>query len=709
MLIDELRNINGLLCPDWQQPASLAENLNAVLSVFAVHSALGEITLLLDTRKLPEDLQEDAQMLLCEVLLELSLDPGSGDLEALNLGITGAMDGDEWQDILPWLNFRVILPGADGGALSEPELAALPAVTAAQIGEVAVHEPMRLQSIERWGHYYAERQDLAIAQDYYRQYLAAYPNQASAYLQVSEGWLRAQQPQTAIQVLQQGVQQCPESQELCFWLVIRHKQSQAYSEARRVAQQAYRQFPQAFTFKLMQELLLPEIYQTVAEVAQARTGFAAGLERAIAAVDLKAGQQRHQALQGILRHTNFFLAYQGQDDRALQEQYGQFVHRVMAANYPQWTLPLRPVPGRRKIRVGYLSSFLCSWSGTILFLHWLKYANLEDFEIYAYHIGETVDAVTQEFEAHSQHFYHIVNDLERVCQQVRGDQLDVLIFPELGMEAMTFCIAGLRLAPVQCMAWGQPVTSGLPTVDYFLSSEGMEPPAEAQLGQDLGQDHYSETLVRLPGVGISYPPIQVSPPRRLRADFGLRPNAVVYLSSQAPYKYLPQHDDLYPRIALQVPEAQFMFLRAGIPTQRLVQAFASFGLDSQDYCVFSPVLPREAYFDLLSHCDVYLDTLEWAGGNTTLDAIAANLPVVTCPGPLMRSRHSYGFLKTMGVLETIATDPENYVAIAARLAHDKPWRNQIRQAMDETRGVLFDHPEAIRPLEDFLKQAIAAL
>jgi predicted O-linked N-acetylglucosamine transferase (SPINDLY family) len=269
----------------------------------------------------------------------------------------------------------------------------------------------------------------------------------------------------------------------------------------------------------------------------------------------------------------------------------------------------------------------------------------------------------------------------------------------LGMDATTLCIAGLRLAPIQCMAWGQPVTSGLPTLDYFLSSELMEPAN--------GQDHYTEALVRLPGVGISYPEISVPPVQRDRASFGLREDSIVYLSSQAPYKYLPQHDAIYAQIACQVPNAQFMFLRAGIPQTRLDRAFAAVGLDSQAYCVFSPVLARSDYFDLLSLVDVYLDTPDWSGGNTTLDAIACHLPIVTCPGALMRGRHSYGFLMAIGVTETIADDLTQYVSIAARLATDAPWREAIRAALRQSAPQLFENPLPTQQLEAFLLRAIA--
>ena len=75
----------------------------------------------------------------------------------------------------------------------------------------------------------------------------------------------------------------------------------------------------------------------------------------------------------------------------------------------------------------------------------------------------------------------------------------VLLYPEVGMDMIVGWLAAQRLAPVQCVAWGHPETTGMPTIDYFLSSDFMEPPDAAT--------HYTESLVRMPHLGhISRPP-----------------------------------------------------------------------------------------------------------------------------------------------------------------------------------------------------------
>lgn len=701
MLIDQLRAINLIIFLDWSgSENAIFHDLEAVLSMLFTHPAKQDITLLIDTQTLTDDLQESANLLLLQIILQLTLEESVAVSDDLQVGLTGSLAADEWQRVRSLLTARIAISADDRQTIQQLGADSLPAWSVSDLSQASVYEAARIDSWLKWGDYCLANGAIEQAISYYQSYLPQRPHQAEVYLKLSEAYQQQGQWLAALQVLQDGVENCPQARELYFWLIVRSNERGSYLDARTIAQQAATQFPDDYTFKLLSHLLLPQQYNTPEEIDTYRAGFTQGLERLIQETSLNTPQERQQALNGISHVTNFFLAYQERNDVDLQRQYGELVHRIMAANYPQWVQShsLLPSDPPQRIRIGYLSSFLCGWSGTVLFLNWLKYADRSQFEIYAYHIGDRVDAATQLFQAYSTRFYHLPASLETICQQVLDDCLQALIFPELGMDAKTLCIAGLRLAPIQCMAWGHPVTSGLPTIDYFLSSELMEP--------ENGQEHYSEQLVRLPGVGISYPPIDVPPLQRDRAFFGLRDDAVVFLSSQAPYKYLPQYDCLYADIARQVPAAQMMFLRGGIPVERLERAFKAVGLDYRAYCVTSPVLPRDDYFNLLSLCDIYLDTPGWAGGNTTLDAIACGLPIVTCAGALMRGRHSYGFLQAMGVTATIAEDEANYVMIAVRLAQEPDWRHSIREAMRQSASVLFDNPACTRDLESFLQQAV---
>ena len=142
--------------------------------------------------------------------------------------------------------------------------------------------------------------------------------------------------------------------------------------------------------------------------------------------------------------------------------------------------------------------------------------------------------------------------LEQWRQTILADAPHVLLYPEIGMDPTSVALAAQRLAPVQCNALGHPVTSGCPTLDYYLTSDLMEPPGSAE--------QYTERLTRLPNLSIYYEPDPPPTDAIARADVGLRPTATVYWSGQSLYKYLPQFDDVYPRIAKAVPDSQFVFI-----------------------------------------------------------------------------------------------------------------------------------------------------
>ncbi|MDY7015264.1 MAG: O-linked N-acetylglucosamine transferase, SPINDLY family protein, partial [Cyanobacteriota bacterium] len=329
---------------------------------------------------------------------------------------------------------------------------------------------------------------------------------------------------------------------------------------------------------------------------------------------------------------------------------------------------------------------------------WLKYCDREQFEIYCYYTGNAPDVVTEIFKEYSDIFHHIPYNLTGVCEQIYADRLHILVFPELGMNAPTFVTAGLRLAPVQCTAWGHPVTTGLPTIDYFLSSELMEP--------ENAQDHYSETLIRLPNIGVAYPKPTIPPLIKSRANYGLPEDGILYLCCQAPFKYLPQYDYILAEIARSVPESKFIFLRGELLKPRLERAFAAVELNYQDYCVFLTIPERLDYLLINLLSDVYLDTITWSGGNTSLEAIACHLPIVTYPGEFMRGRHTESFLKMIEVTETIASREADYIKIAVQLGGDRAWREEIKKKMEERSDRLYEDLVCVRGLEEFYQQVV---
>ncbi len=534
------------------------------------------------------------------------------------------------------------------------------------------------------------------------------PQQAESYIELARCLAQRREHERAMAVLEEGLGQCPLSVRLHEMRVQLLGECNQARQAIAAAQQALCLFPGNLWFRLKEALLLPALYSTEEEIRQYRQRFTEGLAKLAAEIDLDAPGSRAEALSAVAGHANIGLGFQVQNDCDLQSRYGQFVCRVMAANYPELTSPLpMPPSSGGKLRVGYVSGRFRDISATKCFLGWIAGHSQSEFEIFAYHLGGRTDAGTTEVKRCATHFKHLTGPLEETCRTILADQLHLLVFLDVGLKPLLTQVAAMRLAPIQCLAWDQPITSGLPTMDYFLSSDLMEPPG--------AQEHYSEQLIRLPGLGVRFQKPVI--PRMLlgkeRPDFRLRKDAVVYLCCQASRKYLPQHDDVFPQIARQVPEAQFVFLTPNRFLERDLQArldraFALAGLKAGDYCVLLNEMDRFSYWNLHLVSDIFLDTIGWSGGVSTIEAIACGLPVVTLPGPVMRSNHSFAILTRTGATETIARDKTDYIGIASRLGLDPVWRCQVARRIEQGSPSLYSDERCIPALEDFFRNVISS-
>ena len=101
-----------------------------------------------------------------------------------------------------------------------------------------------------------------------------------------------------------------------------------------------------------------------------------------------------------------------------------------------------------------------------------------------------------------------------------------------------------------------------------------------------------------------------------------------------------------------------------------------------------------------------LDTLHWSGGNTSLDALAMGLPIVTLPGEFMRGRQTMGMLTLLEVEELIATSTEDYLAIALRLASDKTYRNGVSEKILANVSRLFNDAAPTKALGAILQSLV---
>lgn len=460
--------------------------------------------------------------------------------------------------------------------------------------------------------------------------------------------------------------------------------------------------PQRRVLDWLAALALPSLPRSDEEIDAAREAFGHQLDRIHAELRLDAQAQVDAAYEAICRVLPFPLHYQPRDNRALGDRYGDLVQRVMQAAGGELAQPLPPRSGAARLRVGFVSAELREHTVTRYFGRWLQELDAQRFERHAWHCGAVVDATTQRIAQQMDSFHHAPFAPLQVAAQIRAAQLDVVVLLDVGMDAHMHALAALALAPRQYLAYGHPVSSGLPQLSGFLSS--------ALLERADAPQHYREPLLLLPGLGALPTPPAVQASARWLPHTG----APQLLCAQNLAKVIPAFDRTLARLVAETG-AQIAFYSgpAGVQAlercflQRISAAFSAHGLDPQQHIALRPRAGYAAYLDDLARADLVLDTPWFCGGATSLDTCHVGTPLVTWEGEFLRSRQSAGMLRLLGLPQGIASGEDDYIAKAVALLADRGRSQALREHMRARAPQLFDGGDNLDALAALLLQETA--
>ena len=447
---------------------------------------------------------------------------------------------------------------------------------------------------------------------------------------------------------------------------------------------------------------LPSTYSSNAELLAVRDEYSRLLDRL---TDAYAPQRvaRMAPPPEVLLWDNFLLAYQGENDRDLQRRFGSWLSACLQALLPEFSRT-RACEKRSRPRLAMVSSRFHQCTIGSYFTSWVEFLGHAGWELQLVHVGDHRDELSARLARAAHREVSLAGGLVDAARTLQDLDADIILYPEIGMDFHTLGLAALRLAPVQVCAWGHPDTTGLPTIDAFLSCAEMEPAD--------GTAHYTEPLLTLPGLGTRYLSHPVPEPAP-RARIGLPDAAVLYLVPQSLFKLHPENDRVFVDIARRDAAAVFVLFdsRANgtrdVFDARIAAAFAEAGIDAAGRFLFLPPRARADYLQVNMACDVMLDTLRFSGGNTSLDALHAGLPIVTCPGRLMRSRQSMSMLRHLGMHELIAETPEQLAELAVKIANDRAGREALVRRIDAGLPDLSGSDAPLHALDAHLRYLLA--
>ncbi len=551
-----------------------------------------------------------------------------------------------------------------------------------------------------------EKKELDLAESWYLQALSIQEAFPQVHYNLATLYREQQKNDQALHHFKRTLVLDPGHWKAHFNLGLIEQLSNRTDEALRHYDAAIRLKPDYWRAVWAKHTVLPTFYVSQDDVAPARHRWLAGvaeLEKIFHPSQAKSLEEARHACEST---TNFYLHYQGYNDLDAQRAQGRLLTRIAHLVYPGHDQPLHVIPPKpgEKIHVAFVSSFLHGHSVYKTHSRFVTLLNRQRFFVSVVYTGTIKDDSLHYVIKHADGFHDVGANSSRLLATIHMLKPQVLIYTDLGMDPIFNLVSALRLAPIQCNAGGHPITSGLANMDYFLSSDAME--------SDRAQEHYSETLIRLPNLAHCYPTpashLAVTPQGAERNTDG-----VVFCNLQNMIKLLPKHDWIYAAIARAVPNSQFWFIDLGghigdLFRDRLKKVFSAQGLDYELYCRLFPRMELVRFFGLIQAADIVLDGISWSGNNSSMEALSLNKPIVTFPGELFRSRHTHGILKRLGIQVTQASSLEDYVAIAIRLAQDIGFRNKVVQSIAAAKSVLYEDQEPVRGLERALESIVGA-
>lgn len=448
------------------------------------------------------------------------------------------------------------------------------------------------------------------------------------------------------------------------------------------------------SLQVLKEVTLPVIVRNRGEIDEVRARVLRETQRLA-----QSGLQIQNPLAEV-GGTSFYLAYHRDNEIELQKSIAQ-MYLALCPNLA-WTAPHclnGKKPGDR-IRLGVCSAFLNEHTIGKLFSMMIQLLDKEKFEVIVFHTAYKQDAITKRLQENTDKTVWLSNDLFDARQQVAEAELDALFYTDIGMDPQTYYMAFSRLAPVQFMTWGHPVTTGIPNIDYFLSSTELETPTSDK--------EYTEKLVRLPDLNTYF--LRPSVPERIkdRAGFGLPEEKKLYCCPQTLFKLHPDFDDGVAELLRKDRNGLLVLIEGKYPSlaKRLKARFEQSHPDVADRMVFLPMMPTEDYLSLNIISDAVIDPFYFGGGNSSLEIFAMGRPIVTLPGELLRARITRAEYIQMGYTDLIVDSPEAFVESSYKLANDLDWRRHCREHIHEKAGVLYENRRVVEQLSNWIESVV---
>ena len=452
--------------------------------------------------------------------------------------------------------------------------------------------------------------------------------------------------------------------------------------------------PNNLEYKINNGLLVTPIVQSTKEINYYRNEYKKNLK------DLR--KFKPQILNpGYLIEANFFyLAFHNKDNLKIMKNTSNLFRKII----PNVNYNIKKKKKEKRIRIGFISELLTNHTIGKLFGGLIKNIDRKKFDATIVHTFETKEStIKKNIDNSANKIIYLEKNIEGQQKQIENENFDIIFYPEIGMSPTTYFLAFSRFAPVQIVSWGHPETTGINTIDYFLSS--------ALLEADNIVKKYSERLICLSQFPLYYKPPQNLGLLKNRIDLALPEKYRLYGCPQSLFKLHPDFDKILTEILHKDSKAKIVLIGGEGLDKFWIKSLKKRWSKSfpilNERVLFTKRLSLLEFISLCNCVDVLLDPIYFGGGNTFLESMMVGTPTITMPGTHLKANITAAAYKQMKISNPpIVKNSKEYIDLAVKLAQDIKKNQALRkESKIAANKYLYRNLNALKEFEKFLEEA----
>ena len=477
--------------------------------------------------------------------------------------------------------------------------------------------------------------------------------------------------------------------ELIELLLFIYKQQDKIIEAQKLITKEKNKIDKKY--QLLEKFERPAIPMSVEEIKILRKDTLEKIDQALSEASLKLTIDNQ-----FLAPPMFYYTYDNEDNLELSKKLNQLFQKSYSELQNKFELKKSST---KKIKIGFISQFFNNHTIEKLFKGLIFNLDESLFDINIFYLdndkGIDNEFLEKEIIGKLKNF-DLPKSFKEKIDLILSQNLDIILYPDVGMSSELYYLTFLRLAKYQMTSWGHPETTGSPNIDYFVSSKLLE------INYPEAQEHYSEKLIL-----CDYLPMYLAKPNVKKInDEELKSNNI-YSCPQTLFKLHPDFDEVIFKILQKDKKAKIFFIKDKHKTfyKKILTRLKKQNSNEIDRINF---IDQIGQLDYIHHCgraSVLLDPFYFGSGNSFHDSMIYGTPTVTMPTKYLRSKIVEGAYKQMKIEKPpVVNNIEDYVSTTVEIANTNPDKLlQLKKYYAEcAEKYLYKNDEALKSFQDII-------